>query len=123
MNELQRGALDTLHDLIVANQTPENPMRGEMEAYRVLEDALSAQANRPAVQLKFGPADGAGYCPVLFEPLPGTPIERLESLPEGTVFTAGERGEVVITRDESGRIVAVTRQDSEGEILEILAEA
>lgn len=31
--------------------------------------------------------------------------------------------EVVITRNESGQIVAVTRQDSEGRVLEVLAES
>lgn len=32
------------------------------------------------------------------------------------------RGEVVVTKDEQGDIVAVTRQDSEGKVLEIIAE-
>lgn len=32
------------------------------------------------------------------------------------------RGEVVVTKDEQGDIVSVTRQDSEGRVLEIIAE-
>lgn len=33
------------------------------------------------------------------------------------------KGEVVVTRTEDGEIVAVTRQDDEGRILEIIAES
>lgn len=33
------------------------------------------------------------------------------------------RGEVVVTRNPAGRIVAVTRQDEEGRILSVIAEA
>jgi hypothetical protein len=35
---------------------------------------------------------------------------------------ARPEGEVVVTRDESGNIVAVTRQDDEGQILSVIAE-
>ena len=32
-------------------------------------------------------------------------------------------GDVVVTRDEAGRIVAVTRQDKDGQILSVIAES
>jgi hypothetical protein len=37
--------------------------------------------------------------------------------------TKDEQGEVVVTFTEDGRIVAVTRQDEEGRILSVIAEA
>jgi len=47
-------------------------------------------------------------------PLDPEPHAQVEVTPDSNV---------VITRDESGAIVAVTRQNSEGQILEVLAEA
>jgi hypothetical protein len=55
-------------------------------------------------------------------------IENPLKLPVGTSIyiepvLEQKRGEVVVTRNESGAIVAVTRQDEEGRILSIIAEA
>lgn len=47
-----------------------------------------------------------------------TPEEALDDV---AVLTG--QGEVVVTRDDTGRIVAVTRQDDEGRILKVIAEA
>lgn len=39
-----------------------------------------------------------------------------------TGLHADVKGEVVVTKNESGQIVAVTRQDEEGRILEVIAQ-
>jgi hypothetical protein len=36
---------------------------------------------------------------------------------------AGVEGEIVVTKTQAGQIVAVTRQDSEGRILKVIAES
>lgn len=49
-----------------------------------------------------------------------------KDLPHGTEpFTAppAPSGEVVVTRNERGDIVAVTRQDGEGRVIEVIAES
>jgi len=49
-------------------------------------------------------------------------VERYRGIGEGGAQQPQEQGEVVVTRNEAGAIVAVTRQDSEGRILHVIAE-
>jgi len=49
-------------------------------------------------------------------------VERYRGIGEGGAQQPQEQGEVVVTRNEAGAIVAVTRQDSEGRILKVIAE-
>ncbi len=42
---------------------------------------------------------------------------------DATMLTADKAGDVVVTKNQSGQIVAVTRQDSEGRILQVIAES
>ena len=48
--------------------------------------------------------------------------QRLFAFEQWQKLMARPEGEVVVTRDESGNIVAVTRQDDEGQILSVIAE-
>lgn len=54
----------------------------------------------------------------------GTPKEATRvSLIAALLEASTQRGEVVVTKTEAGQIIAVTRQDEEGRILEVIAEA
>lgn len=129
MNDRLSNALNTLKEFVQEGQSDDNPLRGEIESIRVLEEAFRPKPGIPSVRLMHGPCDGAGYVPIVFEPV-GNAYSYLEMLPEGTVFTAGgqdaacvTRDAVCVTRNEEGAIVAVTRQDADGKVLEVIAEA
>jgi hypothetical protein len=49
--------------------------------------------------------------------------EYMRAYVEGLMETLNEIGELVVTRHPDGRILAVTRQDADGRILKVIAEA
>ena len=77
-------------------------LRNERDGYAGKEifDPLVILGSAPPIKT----ANGATYSPVFTAPQPAEPV-----------------GEVVVTKDEHGRIVAVTRQDREGRILKVIA--
>lgn len=90
----------------------EGANKGELAAY----DQACAEANAAVQRVLDGKDTGQGVCNESWATL----RERLRELVR---YRNDYPGEVVVTYNENGQIVAVTRQDEDGKVLKVIAQA
>ena len=121
MKELLQMALDALE--YHTQQT--RPIQRTEAAILALREALAAPQAEPVAWAMLR-ADGLVLdviCPDERDAYQGEYTVPLYAAPPAAPAPAVPEGDVVVSKDEAGQIVAVTRQDAEGRILSVIAES